>query len=253
MIWAFTGKTGSGKTFHMVSLAYQQWKDGRDIYSNTILFFDKMNKGYTIWERLKAFLFRYELCRGRIIYFEEISEILEVHDGLILFDEAQVLFNARQWESLPAEFQYKLQQHRKHQLDLYCTTQNMGAIDITYRRLVQIWIHHDNIFQMGNVWFGIFMKKWKDVDRLYNSVDDLMVEDVKTKLFFIGFWSKRLYDTFYDIGFKRLRKIWATNRDTQKKKLYLVNKQMDLKSVQSALFTLQSALKEQKSMVLKRS
>ena len=180
MIYAFTGKTGSGKTFRMVKYAYKEWLHGSDVYSNTVLLFETAR--LPIWWKFKK-LFK-KPQRGRITYFEDITEILEARNGVILFDEAQVLFNARSWESLPKEFQYKLQQHRKHRLDLYCTTQNMGAIDITYRRLVQFWYHHESAFQLREnpVWFGFFRANMKDVDLLYNTVDDLKVDDIKKHL-----------------------------------------------------------------------
>jgi hypothetical protein len=268
MIYAFTGKTGSGKTFNMVKLAYRDWLRGVDIYSNTILFFSNFGGtpgctiedepgNFTIYEHLKYRVKKYyakyiqkvqftPLRRGNIIYFEDISEILDVQNGLILFDEAQVLFNARQWESLPAEFQYKLQQHRKHNLDLFCTTQNMGTIDITYRRLVHAWLHHEVIFSWGGVWLGLFAQKQKDVDQLYNTVDDLVVANIKIKHFWIWFRSRVLYDTLFDIGFKRFKKVWLHDFQMKKTKMMIIPKNMSLKNVQSAKYTLQSSLKPRK-------
>lgn len=196
MITAFTGKTGSGKTNLMVREAFKAWKMGTNIYSNTYLDFEKYKK------KNKEY--------GKIVYFENIRDIIDAHDALVLFDEAQVLFNARLWESLPEEFQYKLQQSRKHKLDLYCTTQNLGTIDITYRRLIHQWIHCKNRFQIGSsprILFGFFNQELKDIDSLYNNVDDLMVPTVGNKAFFIHYFSKVLYDTMYDIGFEKYKTI----------------------------------------------
>lgn len=208
MIRAYTGKTGSGKTYSMVRDAYREWRRGRDVYSNTLLFFDKMVSSK-----------RRQKC-GRIIYFENINEIIEVKNALILFDEAQVLFNARLWEALPEEFQFKLQQHRKHHLDLFCTTQNMGTIDITYRRLVHEWFHHEDKFALlwkrNPSWLTLHARQKKDVDYLYNTVDDLTVPTQKTRYFLIHRFKKRLYDTYFDIGFKRFTTIWLVNsKETQ--------------------------------------
>lgn len=249
MIYAFTGKTGSGKTFHMIKFAYKEWLRGVDIYSNTVLLFE--SRRLPVWHKIKHWL-RYTFiyiarreytppARGRIIHFEDISEILEAKNGVILFDEAQVLFNARSWESLPKEFQYKLQQHRKHRLDLYCTTQNMGAIDITYRRLVQFWFHHDVSFAIGEnpVWFGIFRSANKDIDMLYNSVDDLQVPTLKRHLFIIWRGSRRLYDTMYDIGFRRFKSIWLTQYNSKTHKTeelaMIIPKEMSLQNARTQL------------------
>jgi len=245
MIYAYTGKTGSGKTFRMVKHAYSFWLNGTDIYSNTFLLFEEQDKK-KILTKLYRLIFRRAPRRGKIIYFEDISEILEAREGLILFDEAQVLFNARQWESLPEEFQWKLQQSRKHKLDLFCTTQNMGAIDITYRRLVQFWYHHKRVFQIGKnkSIFGLYTWDKKDVDELYNSVDDLTVTTEKWRPFFIHLLSQTLYDTFYDIGFRRFKILWLSiiNPETNKlqKEYFIIPKRLSLKNAQSAIYTLKS-------------
>lgn len=222
MIIAYTGKTGSGKTYLMIKEAFKEWLNGRNIYSNTILDFDGHITGKRKRGKLDKIKFWKERQVGKIHYFENITEILDIRDGLILFDEAQVLFNARQWESLPEEFQYKLQQHRKHQIDLYCTTQNMGTIDITYRRLVHAWFHCRNIIQVGSsprILLGLFKREIKDIDHLYNTVDDLVVPTLKTNFFTINFFSQSLYDTMYDIGFRKFQTIWLSN---QKSKYYLI-------------------------------
>jgi len=236
---------------------------GIDIYSNTVLFFGKTGQnGGNIVEYPALFSplerFRWWLSqklhknnqeiprRGRIIYFEHLTEILEAKSALVLFDEAQAIFNARSWESLPLEFQHKLQQHRKHRLDMFCTTQNMGTIAIEYRRLVQVWFHHKEVFTLGNdpIKFGIFQQETKDIDRLYNNVDDLVVPTLKTKIFFIGWWTKRLYDTYFDIGFKRLRTIWITYKDKSLNthRWLMIPKSKTLSNVLREQSTLQSAL-----------
>lgn len=237
MIWAFTGKTGSGKTFRMIKEAYKYWKRGIDVYSNTILLFDKNGQAGkniveypALFSRYERFLAKVKIkyaSRGRIMYFENIEEILDIKNGLILFDEAQVIFNARQWENLPSEFQYKLQQHRKHRIDFFCTTQNLGTIDITYRRLIQAWFHCRCLFQLGQsprIWFGIYSLEIKDVDDIYNSVDDLKANIIKKRPFLIHRFSQRLYNTMYDIGFKRFKTLWLTQYNEEMKKLnmYLV-------------------------------
>jgi len=287
MIYAWTGKNGSGKTFDMVNWAYRDWRSGVNIWSNTILLFyppelhEQLKNGFSIedypglfswFERLSNSLQRAvtnlfgrsyaPISRGRISYFENISEILEVHDGLILFDEAQVLFNARQWESLPSEFQYKLQQHRKHRLDLYCTTQNMGTIDITYRRLVQHWIHCSALWAFWG--FQMHAKEVKDIDMLYNLIDDLKTPSLSQSTYFITPWSRRLYDTYYDIGFKRFRTLWLSsmflsnadlivnendkpNPPKSKKTWMIIPKTMSLKDALAELRSSESLLNPGKS------
>ena len=257
MIYAFTGKTGSGKTFQMVKIAFKYWKHGIDIFSNTVLCFnDKFPRGnfdiettsaeFSFFEKIRyqtrktiLKLLKRQIDpmsiprRGKIVYFTGINEIIEAKNGIILFDEAQTLFNARNWEALPYEFQYKLQQHRKHNLDLFCTCQNMGTIDITYRRLVHSWYHCEEIYSMNFPFFwGIFRLNCKDVDQLYNQIDDLKAETISSKNFLIHKWKKRLYDTLYDVGFKCLKiqylTTWDEKEKKSKKKVFIIPKQMTL-------------------------
>lgn len=210
MIHVYTGKTGSGKTWKMVHDAFKEWKHGRDIYSNIPLFFqEKKHNPNKV---------------GKIFYYEHITELLSVRDGVILMDEAQVLMNARNWENLPQEFQYKLQQHRKHCLDLYATAQNLGTIDITMRRLVQQWYHCYPVFWILHLW------EEKDIDQLYNSVDDLKVDTIKSGYYICHpLWNQSIYDTYFDLGFKRFQMIIM--RVNGKTKIVICPKNLDLKAV----------------------
>lgn len=247
MIYAFTGKTGSGKTYEMVRQAFKLWRHGVDIYSNTVLLFSEFGgqpnctifdspSSFTYFERYKFYIIFYikrafkkdaEIPRrGNIRYFQDITEILEVRDGIILIDEGQELLEARNWENLPYEFSNKLRQHRKHRLDLYITTQNLGTIDINYRRLVQIWYHMEDVFALfakrNPSLLSLHKRHFKDIDELYNTVDDLQVTNLKTNLFIIHFRKKRLYDTLYDIGFNRYKIVWLENMHKDKGKSCLI-------------------------------
>jgi len=259
MITAFTGKTGSGKTKLMIDQAYAAWRDGVNIYSNTILFFDKYAQ-HTLFQRVRGLLrpkTRTEF--GKIVYFQEISEILHVHDGIILFDEAQVLFNARNWESLPDDFQYKLQQHRKHRLSLFVTTQNLRTIDITYRRLIHQWVHCERIFSLGNdprLVISLHRLNYKDVDQIYSDVDDLKVDTLSRSWFFIHYFTRRLYDTMYDIGFKRFRTLWLSTFDQNlkiKETWMILPKKMSLRDGLKEVSLLNSALNPKRSMTLRKT
>lgn len=235
MIYLYTGKTGSGKTYQMIRDVYPKWLRGTDVYSNTALFFEKFGgragstieknpENFTYWEKYvinigfkwlcRAFKWKFRpLRRGHIGYYDDISELIELKDGIIIMDEAQNLLDARNWENLPIEFSNKLRQHRKHNLDLYATTQNMGTIDINMRRLVQKWAHCSDLFALfwlrNPSWLSIHRRDEKDIDELYNKVDDLVVTTKKSSYFIISkFLTRRIYDTLYDIGFKAYKLVW---------------------------------------------
>jgi len=257
MIYVYTGRNGSGKTFHMVKVAYSQWLRGRDIFSNTPLLFAKVKfhgrpnilshpEIFTLterilWHTIKFFNKNLRVKeRGRIVYFSHISEIIDAEDGLILFDEAQVLFNSRNWASLPDEFQYKLQQHRKHNLDLYCTTQNVKRIDIIYRELIHVWMDHTAVFQLGQrpCNLGFFRVEVKDVEQMISSPDEVLVSTLSSFVLTIHRFSPRLYNTMYDIGFKRFKIVWLSYFDgkgTAKKRWMIIPKKMSPQDAKKAI------------------
>lgn len=271
MIHIYTGKTGSGKTFQMINDIYPQWLNGRDVYSNTKLFFEKFGgkagsniidnpENFTIIEKAVEIIRRnwltharkkvfgyfirkkwindydyYPKFRGRIDYFDDITELIEIRDGIICMDEAQNLLDSRQWENLPSIFSNKLRQHRKHNLDLYATTQNMGTIDLNLRRLVQRWKHSRDIFALFGMrnpsWLTIHTTEEKDVDMLYTSVDDLVVPSIETKTFTIHLFKRRLYDTLYDIGFNNYKILWL--QESNKKLILFLPKEWTLNNART--------------------
>lgn len=277
MIYLYTGKTGSGKTFQMVNDVYRQWYKGHDIYSNTKLFFEKFGgkagkdcvenpNDFTFYEKYvinigfkwlcKRFNWRFRTPRrGRITYFDDITELIEVQDGVICMDEAQNLLDARNWENLPLEFSNKLRQHRKHNLDLYATTQNMGTIDINMRRLVQKWVHSKDIFAL--FWIRnpslltLHKAELKDIDELYNSVDDLQVSTLRSKFFLIHKLRKRKYDTLYDIGFKAYKIVWL--EENKKKMCLIIPKHWTLSNARTQLLLTRFYLDQNKSKVLRKT
>lgn len=256
MIFVYTGKTGSGKTKAMIDEVYKYWKNGSDIYSNTFLFFEKyggaVGSEHRNWKGQKV-------KRGKIVYFQDISEIIEIRDAIVVFDEAQVLMNARQWDVLPAEFQYKLQQHRKHNLHLFATTQNVRFIDLTIRVLIQEWTHCTRLIGIGDrpCWVGLFRYEKKDLDALpVNNADDSVVPVIaSTNKLISQLWSRRLYDTYFAVGFKRLKTVitkvleggrWRT-------KGFIIPRNLSLSEGQKSISTLRSALGMSRSATSSRS
>jgi len=276
MIYAYTGKTGSGKTFQMIKDVFPRWYNGMDIYSNTYLIFEKWGgraganilehpEVFTPIEKITEYL-KLKICllrktdyipkrRGRIIYFEDITELLEIRDGIILMDEGQALLEARNWENLPAEFSNKLRQHRKHNLDLYVTTQNLGTIDINLRRLVQHWVHCRDIFALLGLrnpsWLTVHTKEIKDIDQLYNQVDDLMVESLRTGYFLIHKFTRRYYDTAYDIGFTTYKSVWI--QQDQQMKLLILPKKWSIEKGRTQLLLMKYYFDQNKSTTTRKT
>lgn len=113
-IHILTGLPGSGKTAFLSKKANDFAKQGREVWAN---------KGYT-------------LNIPNVRYYSKIKELVNIKNGVILMDEAQVYLNSRNWETLDEQFVYKLQQHRHHGLDIWGTVQNVKRLDVVMRELV---------------------------------------------------------------------------------------------------------------------
>lgn len=268
MITAITGDLGAGKTYFAVhNIVYKQWKQGRDIYSNTLLLFsDKYKRPGTniidhpetftriehmffnfrgwlypyinnwfkvdsaeydpddfyFWHRnrelIKQFLFdtlTFIPSRGRINYFSDITELIGIQDCLIFIDEGSSVFDARNWEMLPSEFSNDVRQSRKQGKDLVVTTQEMGNIDINYRRvLMEWWECQLSFFRIWSnpVIMGFSKAKLQrvgDYTRTENAnTENYNLEVLKKRSFFISIFKKRKYDTNYLVGFNNLKIIY---------------------------------------------
>lgn len=115
MITLFSGNPGNGKTLACVRAVYSEFLLGRKVYSNIPLKFPH--------ER-----------------YSSLTELVGAEEGVILMDEAQSYFDARQWDNVPVELRMKLQQHRKQALDVFATSQHPAFLEPTFRRLVaEFW------------------------------------------------------------------------------------------------------------------
>lgn len=262
MIYAFTGLVGSGKTYTMVKKAYYYWKRGINIYSNTFLLFSKypiseqqkgLNivmhpKDFNLFEHLlhkikqplyKKLKREYEIpTKGRIIYFDTIEEIQNAKDGIVLFDEGQVLFSSSSWKEIADEFKYKVSQERKHDLDFFTTTRRFRSILIDYRQEVHNWFYFKQIIALKvgkknkkRLIIGLFARYEKDLEAVNENLPDRDNPNIKTRYFFITKWNKKLYDTKYDIGFKPLKLIkqHSNNKDVWKTQYFILPTRMTLK------------------------
>jgi len=118
MIVLYTGRRGAGKTLTMIKDAYTYFNEGWDIYSNIELGF------------------KHE-------YISE-DDILEIGDSdlnniVLVIDEIQVLVDSRRsGRKSNLNFSYFIQQIRKRNIIVLCTTQFSGTIDLRLRQHVDI-------------------------------------------------------------------------------------------------------------------
>ena len=118
MILIYKGLPAAGKTAALAHYGMQVLSEGREVYSN-------------FWLNYKG---------KNLHYWSSIEELLEVENGVILMDEAQIYLNSRLWETLPSQFQYKLQLHRHDGLDIIGTVQHEARLDVVMRELVSVYV-----------------------------------------------------------------------------------------------------------------
>jgi Zonular occludens toxin (Zot). len=175
MIIHIAGLPGSGKTYYIVK-KIKEWVEGHiDVY----LYYQ----------------FKINIDTPHIKYWRRLDELVRIKDGIIVIDEAQIFMNARKWEVFPEDLQYKLQQHRKHNLHMWLISQNIRRIDVVARELVQYYYHMRSLFCIT-----LFGKKHELFIKTEYSVDDIEKPDVRKELLgreFVWYNQKiaDLYDT----------------------------------------------------------
>ncbi|WP_456411513.1 zonular occludens toxin domain-containing protein, partial [Oceanithermus sp.] len=115
MIEAYVGVPGSGKSYMLVFRGLQALAKGKRVYAN----FGFLRDNVYIYLRR-----RYRLShRDSVLAADSIEEIrdykalLNVFDGLLLFDEAHMWFNSREYRLFPTEVLGFWSQHRKVGVD----------------------------------------------------------------------------------------------------------------------------------------
>lgn len=218
MINVVVGKPGSGKTYYLVKKAHKFLRQGRDVYSNFYIDFKSYDQ-----ETRKKFINRWlgkfynlpfvrnvrlrffnkkDRRLGKLYFWNELEDLLEIRGGEILIDECQIYFNSRSWKKLPFRLQYKFQQHRKHikknndgsymALNIWGAVQNVKRIDTVVRELV------NNIYSLKKVGL-LFRACLYDIE----DIDKEKRKPYKVSLFLFDKHLAKCYDTFQEItGFK---------------------------------------------------
>lgn len=186
MITVITGLTGAGKTWFMTRLLLADRKSGFEVYPNYPLIFPNENEGVSRWHNL--------------------DEVYHLINGVIGIDEGQKLFDARRWAALPIGFAEKIAQHRKHHLDIYTTTQDLGHIDVRIRSNIHCWFHCQSVIRLPrNDRVKPIFQIIRVTEYARNEKDGRIIwKKIGKKYFYISrIWTKTYYNTYGDIGFNR--------------------------------------------------
>lgn len=103
MVYGIYGLPGSGKTYWLASIGLDAIRQKRKVFAN------------------------FKLSGAE--YFSDIFDVINIREGVILIDEANLSFPSREWSRLPPQFLYFWSQTRKMKLDIYMTSQHPDRLD----------------------------------------------------------------------------------------------------------------------------
>jgi len=182
----------------------------------------------TFWNWLQ-----YVPSRGQIMIYEELSEVIHKKDCIKFLDEGNDI-DARDWEDLADEIRKSARQDRKKSVTFVITTQEMGQIDKTYRRLIQEWVECSPgwpCIGADPVWFGRFKAEWLDIgawtktETANTNIGTNKQRVVqKTAHWWISAFFRRKYNSFFMIGFNALKTICFINGSTKQRQWAIVNR-----------------------------
>lgn len=150
------GIPGSGKSYALVlkGLEALALPRPRPVYANFGFIRENV---YRYLRSRKRLPHREAVLRTDMIHeIHDYSELLNVHDGVLLFDEAHMWLPSRQFDLIPVEVIAFWSQHRKVGVDVYLATQRYGSVDAIVRELVAFvyWA------RPAPSWLVLFLLPW---------------------------------------------------------------------------------------------
>lgn len=205
MNYVFTGTPGSGKSLRAMQTIEKYLQQGKNVISNFPVHIEtiKNNKGHYYY------LPNEEITVEYLIQFSKIKHELEKENQtLIVFDEASVKFNSRDFTSKDRMgFLNFFSQHRKYGYNILMITQSIRQIDRQVRDQFEIEIKHRKLNNYKFFWilpFPIFISI---------SMHIAFNDKIESEFFFYKKRYGNMYDTFFEFD-KRI------SADDSKKEKY---------------------------------
>lgn len=209
------------------------------------------------WNLIKDSLYRwlhYVHKRGRISYFSDITETVGSYNCIVFIDEGSEEMDARNWESLPEEFTRACRQSRKMGLDLVVTTQEIGQVDLNYRRLIQEWIEckmtwlhiwSDPIIigRMKAMTKPLSDMQFSETSITINTEEEEEQKTLSVKPFWITIFRRMRYDTNYQVGFSehKIVNISVINNSNTQTKWAIVPKKTSYRELLTEIAQMEKA------------
>jgi len=123
------GSPGQGKSLYTAKLArkiLQRNLKAREKYGITRLLYSNIRFADSFYEEWKAF----------IRYWKTPTELIQIQDADVLWDEIATELDSRNFANLPDELKIFLSQYRKRGVDIYANTQDFSMVDARARLMV---------------------------------------------------------------------------------------------------------------------
>lgn len=196
-IYLYTGTPGSGKSYNVARDICRKLSKKTDnfvlanfaINTEKISFFSDADKKYNF-----EYFNSLDLKPTYFVdFFKKNLKKGKENQALIVIDEAQLIFNSREWQSSVDRMGWIqfFSQHRKFGYNIILVTQNDRMIDRQIRSLAEYEVVHRKInnFKMGLLPFTTFIsiKKWYGIR-----------ETVSKEIFIYRKKIANLYDSYQD-------------------------------------------------------
>jgi hypothetical protein len=166
----YKGKRGAGKTLTMV-------KDGLQYHLNK----------FKVYRNFKAPFGEY-ISEDNILKLDKNSKI---KDAVIMMDEVQIFFDARRFmKKQNISFSNFVQQIRKRNITLLCTTQFSNTIDLRLRQHIDI-VAYPKFIKELNVCEVVYI----DVTSIEDTIFSGVVEPIYVKIVYNAIPIFKLYNT----------------------------------------------------------
>lgn len=198
MIDLYTGTPGSGKSLHLAERVYDNLFMKRDVIVNFPVTVPKALKGR---EKYLHYIDNSELTVSFLVSFallwsKEKGRYPKENEILLIIDECQIMFNAREWGKKDRSDWLKFfTQHRKLGYHIILVAQFDMMIDKQIRALVEYQYIHRKVSKFG--WKGILICCLLLAPRLFIAVQIWypMREKVGSSLFRFHKKYAQIYDT----------------------------------------------------------
>lgn len=241
MIYLFSGTPGSGKSLHTAQMIYWRLKKGKNIIANFDINTSKIPKCKGEFTYLESDEMTVDYIKD---YYYEWEKTHKFKEGelLLVIDEAQIMFNAREWNvNGRKDWLNFFSNHRKYAYDIILVAQFDRMLDRQIRSLVEYeYIHRKvsnyglqgklfSLFGGGNLFVSVKMwypikerigseffranKKYYSIYDSYKKFDEKMVETDSDRNFINKIVAEAVVSSGSAVGEKEDKTVSATILD----------------------------------------